>query len=991
MTRLTHIDIERFGAIPPVTFDLPNGLCVVYGPNEAGKSTLLHALDAAIGGVSPRGHLGTPAREVRVAFAIGDSKTGSITRYLRTARGLTLASDPQRISSDVENPWQGTFDALGPWLTTHGLDHQHLRAGGRALIDGRGDLADVVFEALEGFSARATLRDIETRMDELYKRKRGSSAIKEALLALSLAEQRENEAVVDPEVIKHHQALCDQASKDVEEARNVYHSAELRLLACQRHQAAFHDVRTMQDLGAEREALGDFILDDESCQVLADLLESKSAITERITVLTDRCAELDTLVDTSPAADSILDDEETIDALLRRKADADRDREQSETAAVREAEAFTELNRLLVDADPHTLTDDPYAHARSLLLSEDIIAGLSSAAELALQQRSILDAARIQSEEALRTLEDHAAITGTSSAEAVDLHHARRVRDSAWQEVRRVLSQKGPLDDDSVSTCIATYEEGIANFDIAVESALGATQRSAERATLESNVAKLRRAQEREREQLLATEANWRDLSRAAQLPLGIAPEGWAARHSMLSHIKEVCARIDDHRHLVHSTGDIWRTFRTSVEGLGIKYSYTGGVEAILDSLAMRLRVTRESFQLHEQHIVERSENQTSLAAMQKALAECEVQIENIRTRFQIPDSQDLTDTVTRSAHAHELDTRITSIRHQLLLLHHHDDEVLKATIAYAKERTLAELELELQEASADKTVAFSALESALSRLREAERGLHEAQYRDEAPRLAQEVTDLRLTLAEMSEEYARLAIQRHILQLQRQKLTALQGSTTLANAGELLEVFTGGRFIALEAVEQGSDDRTVIVHRADSAEFQLHELSEGTADQVYLSLRLAGLRARTQHMSEAGLLPYPIVLDDVLLAFDDARTHAALAYLREWSGDTQILLTSHHQAVRQAAEDLGIPVICAPTTPEVTPVADVSSYRSHRSVPRATPDASQSRLSRQEALARVREWCARRGDEVPTRRIPKAVLAEYVSEYPHHAEALGL
>ena len=64
--------------------------------------------------------------------------------------------------------------------------------------------------------------------------------------------------------------------------------------------------------------------------------------------------------------------------------------------------------------------------------------------------------------------------------------------------------------------------------------------------------------------------------------------------------------------------------------------------------------------------------------------------------------------------------------------------------------------------------------------------------------------------------------------------------------------------------------------------------LSRGTADQLYLAVRLAVCRL---------CLPgdTPIVLDDALDAFDDGRMALALGLLRELAGERQILLFTCH------------------------------------------------------------------------------------------------
>jgi uncharacterized protein YhaN len=68
--------------------------------------------------------------------------------------------------------------------------------------------------------------------------------------------------------------------------------------------------------------------------------------------------------------------------------------------------------------------------------------------------------------------------------------------------------------------------------------------------------------------------------------------------------------------------------------------------------------------------------------------------------------------------------------------------------------------------------------------------------------------------------------------------------------------------------------------------------------------------------MTSAGLPAVPVVLDDVLMTFDDARAAAALAVLAELAADWQVLLFSHHEHLaalaRRATGDVaeGVTVI---------------------------------------------------------------------------------
>lgn len=137
------------------------------------------------------------------------------------------------------------------------------------------------------------------------------------------------------------------------------------------------------------------------------------------------------------------------------------------------------------------------------------------------------------------------------------------------------------------------------------------------------------------------------------------------------------------------------------------------------------------------------------------------------------------------------------------------------------------------------------------------------------------------------------------ILQAEYDAITLAMGSLVAANAelqnrfspvlgeraAEIFSRITGGRYgkvllnrdFAIAAEEQG-----------DPVMRSLSLLSQGTADQLYLAVRLAicdmVLPAETDP---------PLILDDALLSFDEERLHAALDYLVEESAHRQILLFS--------------------------------------------------------------------------------------------------
>ena len=117
----------------------------------------------------------------------------------------------------------------------------------------------------------------------------------------------------------------------------------------------------------------------------------------------------------------------------------------------------------------------------------------------------------------------------------------------------------------------------------------------------------------------------------------------------------------------------------------------------------------------------------------------------------------------------------------------------------------------------------------------------------------------------------------------------------------------TGGRYERLEADEEG--DRPVLrAVQADGARKGIEAMSDGTADQLYLSLRLAALDlGRTSH-------PHmPLVLDDVLITSDDERAANVLRALARFAEGGQVMIFTHHRHLmdvgRAALDDQALAV----------------------------------------------------------------------------------
>jgi uncharacterized protein YhaN len=118
-----------------------------------------------------------------------------------------------------------------------------------------------------------------------------------------------------------------------------------------------------------------------------------------------------------------------------------------------------------------------------------------------------------------------------------------------------------------------------------------------------------------------------------------------------------------------------------------------------------------------------------------------------------------------------------------------------------------------------------------------------------------------------------------------------------VALASEYFQLMTGGRFTRL-LVDSDDDKPVLLAQPAQGKAVVVSALSEGTADQLYLALRLAALEV--QRSPDRVM---PLVLDDVFMTSDDERAANMFKALEKFSAQCQVLVFTHHRHLTDIAE----------------------------------------------------------------------------------------
>jgi len=162
-----------------------------------------------------------------------------------------------------------------------------------------------------------------------------------------------------------------------------------------------------------------------------------------------------------------------------------------------------------------------------------------------------------------------------------------------------------------------------------------------------------------------------------------------------------------------------------------------------------------------------------------------------------------------------------------------------------------------------------------------------------QAAEALEEVERQRASIVSGTEKYLRLKIAALILEQHIENYRKENQAPVLARAANLFTRLTRGAYGMLRDELDDSGNPVLLGVRQNDDEVRIEGMSEGTRDQLYLSLRLAALE---QHLDKAE--PLPFIVDDILIGFDDNRTTACLEIFAELSNTTQVLLFTHHRRV---------------------------------------------------------------------------------------------
>ncbi len=163
----------------------------------------------------------------------------------------------------------------------------------------------------------------------------------------------------------------------------------------------------------------------------------------------------------------------------------------------------------------------------------------------------------------------------------------------------------------------------------------------------------------------------------------------------------------------------------------------------------------------------------------------------------------------------------------------------------------------------------------------------------------AEQLEDLLARIDADAEEYARLRVALAALRGGVARYRERHQGPICRRAGQLFSRLTLGAYAELRAdYDDAGKPELVGIRAPDQKVIRISQMSDGTADQLYLAVRLAWLE---EYLEEHESVPF--IVDDVLVQFDNERSIVALELLADLSRRTQVIFFTHHRHLVDLAE----------------------------------------------------------------------------------------
>jgi uncharacterized protein YhaN len=241
--RITGLHLQAYGHFASHSLDfgrerhLSPGLHVVYGHNEAGKSTTLRALSSVLFGYPHQVVDGFRHDAKDIALGIdllaADGRTLSFVRRRRGKHTLTAADGSALDESVVGNFLGGVSRDV--FEKVFALDHHRLRAHAQALLADGGSLGFSLAEAGSGIAGlKAVLDKLKAERGDLFLAAGSRPKLNKAIAEFSRLRKEAKQSTVSPAEYRGHEKGIQETEAELQKTRKQRKEIETGIIRLER-------------------------------------------------------------------------------------------------------------------------------------------------------------------------------------------------------------------------------------------------------------------------------------------------------------------------------------------------------------------------------------------------------------------------------------------------------------------------------------------------------------------------------------------------------------------------------------------------------------------------------------------------------------------------------------------------------------------------------------------------------------------------------------
>ncbi|MBE0523054.1 MAG: AAA family ATPase [Methanosarcinales archaeon] len=222
--KILQLNLLAFGHFTDTQIDLSKGeegFHIIYGSNEAGKSSALRALQQMLYGIDTRSsdNFLHHHSKMRIGGVLRHSNGSELDFIRRKGRVNTiLAGDTEEVLEEsLLETFLGGVDA-DTFTTMFGIDHSKLVKGGEKILEGGGNIGQALFAAGSGITdLRKVQNDLRDEAEELFTPTSRKKIIDESLSDFKQKKKEIREAQLPAQEWQRHEQELRNAEKRIGE------------------------------------------------------------------------------------------------------------------------------------------------------------------------------------------------------------------------------------------------------------------------------------------------------------------------------------------------------------------------------------------------------------------------------------------------------------------------------------------------------------------------------------------------------------------------------------------------------------------------------------------------------------------------------------------------------------------------------------------------------------------------------------------------------